>query len=166
MIVVGEPAAAASTGRAPEVAAWDISRRWPRPRPTCRPGRAFAPSAGVIVYTSGTTGKSKGAHPQPAADRPGAGRRHGAAGRHPRRRPATSWCAPLYHSMAPAFAAILMGLGATVVLMNQFDPAGALDIIARERGHLLADGADHAGPDHQPARRRPRPPRHVVAALG
>jgi fatty-acyl-CoA synthase len=40
---------------------------------------------------------------------------------------------PLYHSMAPAFAAILMGLGGTLVLMNHFDPAGALDIIARER---------------------------------
>jgi fatty-acyl-CoA synthase len=40
---------------------------------------------------------------------------------------------PLYHSAAPAFVAMMLALGATVVLMNHFDPAGALDIIARER---------------------------------
>ena len=40
---------------------------------------------------------------------------------------------PLYHSAAPAFVAIMMSLGATVVLMNHFDPEGALDIIQRER---------------------------------
>src|SRR5439155_3093173 len=40
---------------------------------------------------------------------------------------------PLYHSAAPAFVAIMMSLGATIVLQNHFDPEQALDIIARER---------------------------------
>jgi fatty-acyl-CoA synthase len=40
---------------------------------------------------------------------------------------------PLYHSAAPAFVAILMSLGGTTVLMNHFDPEGALGIIQRER---------------------------------
>jgi fatty-acyl-CoA synthase len=86
----------------------------------------------VIVYTSGTTGKSKGAHRsyrttglESVADMAvqigvRADDRHLVV-------------CPLYHSAAPAFVAMLMSLGATIVLMNHFDPAGALEIIARER---------------------------------
>ncbi|MBS1122290.1 MAG: O-succinylbenzoic acid--CoA ligase, partial [Deltaproteobacteria bacterium] len=87
---------------------------------------------GVIVYTSGTTGKPKGANR--AWNRTGfesvadmilqVGMR--ADDRH-------LVVCPLYHSAAPAFVAIMMALGATVVLMNHFDPEGALDIIQRER---------------------------------
>ncbi|HEU0030982.1 MAG TPA: AMP-binding protein [Kofleriaceae bacterium] len=87
---------------------------------------------GVIVYTSGTTGKPKGANR--------AWRRTGfesvadmilqvgmrADDRH-------LVVCPLYHSAAPAFVAIMMSLGATVVLMNHFEPEGALDIIQKER---------------------------------
>src|SRR3970282_1689543 len=40
---------------------------------------------------------------------------------------------PLYHSAAPAFVAIMMSLGATVVLQNHFEPEAALDIIQKER---------------------------------
>jgi fatty-acyl-CoA synthase len=39
---------------------------------------------------------------------------------------------PLYHSAAPAFVAMVMALGGTIVLMNHFDPAGALAIIEKE----------------------------------
>ncbi len=130
MIVVGEPAAAGDNGRAHEVAAWDraLAAASPHVPPRTRGGDG----GGVIVYTSGTTGKSKGAHRnlrhtglESVADMV---LQVGIRGddRH-------LVVCPLYHSMAPAFAAILMGLGATVVLMNEFDPAGALDIIARER---------------------------------
>ncbi|MEO8702096.1 MAG: AMP-binding protein [Kofleriaceae bacterium] len=87
---------------------------------------------GVIVYTSGTTGKPKGANRS--------WKKTGfesvaemilnvgmtAEDRH-------LVVCPLYHSAAPAFVAIMMSLGATVVLMNHFDPEGALDIIQRER---------------------------------
>jgi fatty-acyl-CoA synthase len=87
---------------------------------------------GVIVYTSGTTGKPKGA--SRAWNRTGfesvadmifqvgmrAGDRHLVV-------------CPLYHSAAPAFVAIMLALGATIVLMNHFDPEGALEIIQRER---------------------------------
>jgi acyl-CoA synthetase (AMP-forming)/AMP-acid ligase II len=86
----------------------------------------------VILYTSGTTGKPKGA--SRAWNRTGfesvadmifqvgmrAGDRHLVV-------------CPLYHSAAPAFVAIMLALGATIVLMNHFDPEGALEIIQRER---------------------------------
>ncbi len=87
---------------------------------------------GVIVYTSGTTGKPKGASRswkktgfESVADMilqvgMKADDRHLVV-------------CPLYHSAAPAFVAIMMSLGATIVLMNHFDPEGALDIIQKER---------------------------------
>jgi fatty-acyl-CoA synthase len=87
---------------------------------------------GVIVYTSGTTGKPKGANRswkktgfESVAEMilnvgMTADDRHLVV-------------CPLYHSAAPAFVAIMMSLGATVVLMNHFEPEGALDIIQRER---------------------------------
>jgi fatty-acyl-CoA synthase len=40
---------------------------------------------------------------------------------------------PLYHSAAPAFVGMLFGLGATVVIMDQFDPEAVLACIQRER---------------------------------
>jgi len=89
-------------------------------------------TGGVIVYTSGTTGKAKGAHRtwratgyEPVADLI---RQVGvrADDRH-------LVVCPLYHSAAPGFVAMMMALGATIILMNQFEPALALEIIARER---------------------------------
>ena len=88
--------------------------------------------AGVIVYTSGTTGKPKGAT-----------RNYRKTGfesvadmilqvgmRSDDRHLVTC---PLYHSAAPAFVAIMQSLGATVVLQNHWDPEQCLDIIQRER---------------------------------
>ena len=87
---------------------------------------------GVIVYTSGTTGKPKGANRawsktgfESVADMIlqvgiNADDRHLVV-------------CPLYHSAAPAFVAIMLSLGSTIVLMNHFDPEGALALIQRER---------------------------------
>jgi fatty-acyl-CoA synthase len=86
---------------------------------------------GVIIYTSGTTGKPKGASRswkqtglESAADLMlQVGMR--ADERH------LTVC-PLYHSAAPAFVAMVLGLGGTVVLMNHFEPEAALSIIEKE----------------------------------
>lgn len=124
-------AAAERTGPSDvEHAAWDRALAAASPElPSSGRGGG---DGGVIVYTSGTTGKSKGAHRsyrttglEPVADLVvqlgvRADDRHLVV-------------CPLYHSAAPAFIALLMSLGATIVLMNHFDPAGALAIIARER---------------------------------
>jgi fatty-acyl-CoA synthase len=87
---------------------------------------------GVIVYTSGTTGKPKGANRswkktgfESVADMVlqvgiTADDRH-------------LCVCPLYHSAAPAFVAIMASLGATIVLMDHFEPEGALAIIEREK---------------------------------
>jgi fatty-acyl-CoA synthase len=87
---------------------------------------------GVIVYTSGTTGKPKGAarnFKQTGLDAVAdmmmqVGVNHG--DRH------LVTC-PLYHSAAPAFVAVMMSLGATTVLMEHFEPEAALAAIERER---------------------------------
>jgi len=87
---------------------------------------------GVIVYTSGTTGKPKGANR--SYKKTGfesvaemilkVGIR--ADDRH-------LVVCPLYHSAAPAFVAIMMALGATIVLQDHFEPEPCLSIIERER---------------------------------
>ncbi len=87
---------------------------------------------GVIVYTSGTTGKPKGAtrnYRQTGLEAV-ADMMLQVGMRHDDRHLVTC---PLYHSAAPAFVAVMMSLGATCVLMNQFEPEAALAMIARER---------------------------------
>ena len=87
---------------------------------------------GVIIYTSGTTGKPKGARrkwKQTGLDSVAdmmqqVGMR--TDDRH-------LCVCPLYHSAAPAFVTMALTLGGTVVLMNHFDPEGALALIERER---------------------------------
>jgi fatty-acyl-CoA synthase len=111
-------------------ATWD--RALATASPDVPPHSRGGDGGGVIVYTSGTTGTPKGANRawnqtglESAADMiHQVGMR--ADDRH-------LVVCPLYHSAAPAFAAIMMALGATNVVMSHFDPEGALDVIQRER---------------------------------
>ncbi len=118
------------TPGAPDVEDWD--RAIAGASPEMPPRQTGGDGGGVIVYTSGTTGKPKGA--SRAWKKTGfesvadmiyqVGMR--ADDRH-------LCVCPLYHSAAPAFVAIMMSLGATIVLQNHFDPEQALDIIEKER---------------------------------
>jgi fatty-acyl-CoA synthase len=100
--------------------------------PDLPPRTSGGDGAGVIVYTSGTTGKPKGATRnyrktglESVADMILQVGMH-ADDRH------LVTC-PLYHSAAPAFVAIMQTLGATIVIQNHWDPEQCLDIIQRER---------------------------------
>lgn len=126
MIVVGGTV----TPGSPDLEEWD--RALAAARPEMPPRVTGGDGGGVIVYTSGTTGKPKGANRawrktgfESVADMIlQVGMR--ADDRH------LVTC-PLYHSAAPAFVAIMMSLGATIVLQNHFEPEAALDIIQKER---------------------------------
>ena len=86
----------------------------------------------VMVYTSGTTGRPKGAMRdlrrtgvEPVID---------FVSQLPLRNDERHLvCCPLYHSAAPAFVALTYLVGGTVVLADAFEPARVLDLIQRER---------------------------------
>jgi fatty-acyl-CoA synthase len=120
------------TGALADTNSADWNRALAESSPEIPPRTKGGDGGGVIVYTSGTTGKPKGA--SRAWKKTGfesvadmiyqCGMR--ADDRH-------LVVCPLYHSAAPAFVAIMMSLGATIVLMNHFDPEGSLAIIQKER---------------------------------
>jgi fatty-acyl-CoA synthase len=87
---------------------------------------------GVIVYTSGTTGRSKGANRDYADTGMGAvldllsqvGADHN--DHH-------LVVCPLYHSAAPAFVKMIFALGGSLVIARKFDAEEVLELIERER---------------------------------
>lgn len=86
----------------------------------------------TIVYTSGTTGKAKGA----VRDMSTLG--IGVLGRLLDAIPLMHsdiqlLTCPLYHSLGQAFAMLQMAVGATIEIMPQFDPADAVESIARRK---------------------------------
>jgi fatty-acyl-CoA synthase len=102
----------------------------PGDRPPALAGKSADSS--VIVYTSGTTGKPKGASRNMSRTGLDAvadliatvGVEH---------QDVHLVVCPLYHSAAPAFALIMMSLGGSVVVMDHFEAEDALATIAREK---------------------------------
>ncbi|MEO8844877.1 MAG: AMP-binding protein [Kofleriaceae bacterium] len=130
MLSVGGESTPQAAQSSHDVDDWDraLAAANPEVPPRIREGDG----GGVIVYTSGTTGKPKGANrswKKTGFESVGdmilqmqirADDRHLVV-------------CPLYHSAAPAFVAVMMSLGATVVLQNHFDPEQCLQIIENER---------------------------------
>ena len=99
------------------------------------PGTSLgAGGASTMVYTSGTTGRPKGVHRQPA-DRSEAGQVMQTFMQLFRIAPGDVHllAGPLYHAAPNAFSNIHIVLGGTVVIMPRFDEEEALRLIARER---------------------------------
>ena len=124
VIVVG-----ATDGAGPGERWEDATAREDGDRP---PQAVGASGGGVIVYTSGTTGKPKGAArnwKQTGLD--AVADLMVQVGMHHDDRHLVA--CPLYHSAAPAFVAMMMSLGATCVLLQHFEPEAVLEVIAKER---------------------------------
>lgn len=84
-----------------------------------------AGSARVVIHTSGTTGKPKGASRDATAA--GVGALANMLGRVPYRRDDIFFCpAPLFHSFGLATFTFATALGATLVLPDRFDPEDSL----------------------------------------
>jgi fatty-acyl-CoA synthase/long-chain acyl-CoA synthetase len=96
------------------------------------------PTRGAMVYTSGTTGKPKGAVRDFAGRDPSELRNYQrgmtmALGFMPGAPDVHLLTCPLYHSAPPVFANMSHVMGGRVVIMRKFDPEEALSTIAREK---------------------------------
>jgi len=87
---------------------------------------------GVMVYTSGTTGRAKGAKRdfRRTGLEPVLNFMASIPIRHDERHLVTC---PLYHSAAPAFVALTFIVGGCIVIVDHFDPPSILRTIERER---------------------------------
>ena len=102
----------------------------PADRPPSFSGKTA--DSNVIVYTSGTTGKPKGASRN--MSRTGLDAVADLVGSVGVERDDVHLVVcPLYHSAAPAFALIMMSLGGSVVVTDHFEPESVLALIERER---------------------------------
>ncbi|MGB2711428.1 MAG: AMP-binding protein, partial [Conexibacter sp.] len=88
----------------------------------------------VVILTSGTTGKPKGARRSHA----GLGSAAALLSKIPyRARETTMIAAPLFHSWGLANYTLGVPLGSTFVLRRRFDPEGTLEAVARSRATAL-----------------------------
>ena len=91
-----------------------------------------AGSPRIVIHTSGTTGKPKGASRDASAA--GLGTLANLLARVPYHRDDVVFCpAPLFHSFGLATMTVATALGATMVLPDRFDPSESLEWIERYR---------------------------------
>ena len=131
MIAVGGPTGDGGGGE-PSRDADEWDRALAASDPAMPPKVRGGDGGGLIVYTSGTTGKPKGANRswKKTGFEAVADMMYQMGMRADDRHLVTC---PLYHSAAPAFVGIMMALGATIVLQDHFDPEQSLQIIEHEK---------------------------------
>jgi fatty-acyl-CoA synthase len=94
-------------------------------------------SGRVVILTSGTTGRPRGAVREPTSSA-GMGAAAALLGRVPLRNGDTVVIeAPLFHGWGLTTALIALGLGCTVVLERRFDALQTLALVAHQRAHAL-----------------------------
>ena len=120
------------------------------------------PAGDSMLYSSGTTGRPKGIKRPLSGESIRAGTRISqalAAQYHFTEKSVYLSPAPLYHAAPFAYSIGAQSLGATVVMMEKFDPETALGHIERLRRHPQPVGAYHVRAHAQAPRNRARPVR-------
>lgn len=109
---------------------WDAMLR--SAAPVALPRRPGAGAASLVIHTSGTTGRPKGAERDLTQSDPVS--LAGFLARMPiASRDTVLLPAPLFHALGLVGAALTIGFGARLVLQERFDPADACRLIVRHR---------------------------------
>ena len=139
---------------------------WSRRR-RCRPMPSRARPGPLLVYTSGTTGRARGAEVRWTVTLPETARDYVEAITAESAFPPGPHLVvgPLQHN-APLTSVRHLLAGQPVIIVGKFDAEAILRLIEQHRRHVVGDGADPPAAAAGAARRRPRAVRRVQPEAG